>query len=341
MMTMRNGSRRDFLRQSFAGAALLCASGGTEALAATELVAAKSGAAGAKSRVVVARDEMLRGADSKVDSGRMLALLDRAMHALTGHDHPVEAWKTLVGPGETVSLKVNTLGGRGISTNVQLVAAICERLQQAGVRASDIIVWDRDSSELERAGFHLAMGGERVQCYGTDHVGYEENLAAWGSVGSCLSKILTQRSSVLINVPVLKDHDGAGVTIALKNMYGVIHNPNKYHPDGCNPYVADLNMLPEIRSRMRLTICDATTAIYEGGPGYKPEHCWNANSLLVSQDPVALDSTGWQMIERKRAEKELKTLEAEKRAPHYIATAADSEHRLGTNDPKRIAIVEA
>jgi len=28
----------------------------------------------------------------------------------------------------------------------------------------------------------------------------------------------------------LKDHDGAGVTIALKNMYGVIHNPNKYHP---------------------------------------------------------------------------------------------------------------
>jgi hypothetical protein len=123
-------------------------------------------------------------------------------------------------------------------------------------------------------------------------------------------------------------------------MYGVIHNPNKYHPDGCNPYVADLNMLPEIRSRMRLTICDATTAIYEGGPGYKPEHCWNANSLLVSQDPVALDHTGWQMIERKRAEKGLKTLEAKKRAPRYIATAADGEHKLGTNDPKRIALVE-
>jgi hypothetical protein len=48
--------------------------------------------------------------------------------------------------------------------------------------------------------------------------------------------------------------------IALKNMYGVIHNPNKYHPNGCNPYIADLNMLPEIRTRMRLTICDATTA---------------------------------------------------------------------------------
>ncbi len=75
--------------------------------------------------------------------------------------------------------------------------------------------------------------------------------------------------------------------------------------------------------------------MYEGGPGYKPEHSWNANTLLVSTDPVALDHTGWQMIERKRAEKGWKTLKAEERAPRYIATAADAEHRLGTNDPKQ------
>ena len=82
-----------------------------------------------------------------------------------------------------------------------------------------------------------------------------------------------------------------------------------------------------------MTICDATTAMYEGGPGFKPEHSWNCNALLVSTDPVALDHTGWQMIERKRAEKGFKTLEAEERAPSYIATAADDEHRLGNNDP--------
>jgi uncharacterized protein (DUF362 family) len=288
----------------------------------------------------MAHDELLRGTGSTVDSQRMLALADRAMQALYDRDRPVEAWRKLVRPGETVSLKVNTLGGRGISTNVHLVEAICERLQEAGVKARDIVVWDRDSEEMERAGFHIAEGGDRVQCYGTDRVGYEENLAAWGSVGGCLSKILTRHSNVLINVPVLKDHDGAGVTIALKNMYGVIHNPNKYHPNGCNPYVADLNMLPEIRSRMRLTICDATTAMYEGGPGYKPEHSWNANTLLVSTDPVALDRTGWKMIERKRAEKGLKTLKAEEREPIYIATAADGDHRLGTNDPNKISIIE-
>ena len=338
MSTAHGGNRRDFLSKSLTGAAFLCAGGGMGPLAAAEPVTAKSVAADAKSRVVVARDELLRGTGSAVDSQRLLALLDRGLHALG--DHPVEAWRKLVRPGETVGLKVNTLGGRGISTNVHLVAAICQRLQEAGVKASDIVVWDRDSDEMERAGFHLAIGGERVQCYGTDRVGYEENLSAWGSVGSCLSKILTRNSNVLINVPVLKDHDGAGVTIALKNMYGVIHNPNKYHPNGCNPYVADLNMLPEIRSKMRLTICDATTAMYEGGPGYKPEHSWNVNTLLVSTDPVALDHTGWQIIERKRAEKGWKTLEAEERAPHYIATAADAEHRLGTNDPKNISLIE-
>jgi hypothetical protein len=89
-----------------------------------------------------------------------------------------------------------------------------------------------------------------------------------------------------------------------------------------------------------LTLCDATTAQYEGGPAYKPEYSWKQNALIVSQDPVALDYTGWQIIERKRAEKGLKTLEAEGRAPRYIATATDAEHRLGTNDPGRIAVDE-
>jgi uncharacterized protein (DUF362 family) len=332
---MRSTNRRDFLKKCFAGAAVLGASGRTGLLAAAEQEAAL-----AKSRVVIARDALLRGAGATVDSRRMGSLLDRAMQALYDRDNPIEAWTKLVRPGEMVGLKVNTLGGRGLSSNLQLVEGICERLQEAGIKASDIVVWDRDSDEMEHVGFHVSTGGNRVQCFGTDRVDYEQELVTHGSVGSRLSKILTQRCNVLINVPVLKDHDGAGVTIALKNMYGVIHNPNKYHPNGCNPYIADLNMLPEIRTRMRLTICDATTACFEGGPGYKPEYSWKNNAVIVSQDPVALDYTGWQVIERKRTEKGLKTLEGDKRAPHYIATAADAQHRLGTDDPRRIAVVE-
>jgi uncharacterized protein (DUF362 family) len=322
------------MKQCFTGAALLRTSG-TMGL----LEQAQPGTA-AKSKVVIACDELLRGSGSTVDLRRMLDMLDRAMQTLFDRDYAIEAWSKLIRPGETVGVKVNSLGGRGLSSNLQLVEAICGRLQEAGIKASDIVVWDRDSDEMERAGFHLSTGGSGVQCFGTDRVDYEQELVTHGSVGSRLSRILTQRSSVLINVPVLKDHDGAGVTIALKNMYGVIHNPNKYHPNGCNPYIADLNMLPEIRSRMRLTICDATTAQYEGGPAFKPEYSWKHNALIVSQDPVALDYTGWQIIERKRAEKGLKTLEGEGRTPRYIATAADAGHRLGTNDSGRIVVAE-
>jgi len=334
MSAKRNASRRDFLKQCFTGAAVLRAS------VSMGLLASAQQAASAKSRVVIARDDLLRGTGSTVDSRRMLGLLDRAMQTLCDRDHAVEAWSKLVRPGETVGLKVNALGGRGLSSNLQLIEAICERLQEAGIKAGDIVVWDRETDEMERAGFRIAMGGNGVQCFGTDRLDYEQELVTHGSVGSRLSRILTQRCNVLINLPVLKDHDGAGATIALKNMYGVIHNPNKYHPNGCDPYIADLNMLPEIRTRMRLTICDATTAQYEGGPAYKPEYSWRHNALIVSQDPVALDYTGWQIIERKRAEKGLKTLEAEGRAPHYIATAADAGHQLGTNDPGRITVAE-
>jgi len=335
MRRIEDTTRREFLRTCVVGAAVL--SGGE---AVDVLAAAEPNPAPAKSKVVIARDPMLRGSGASVDSERILNLLDHAMQALFDVDRSTEPWKKLVRPGDIVGLKVNSLGGRAFSSNLQLVEVICQRLQEAGIKAKDIVVWDRDTEELERAGFHIFDAGSRVQCYGTDRFGYEDDLVMYGSVGSRLSKILTRNCNVLINLPVLKDHDGAGVSMALKNMYGVIHNPNKYHPNGCNPYIADVNMLPEIRTKMRLTICDATTATYEGGPGYKPQYSWKSNALIVSRDPVALDHVGWQMIERKRAEKGLKTLEAEKRAPAYIATAADAQHRLGTNDPKRIALVE-
>jgi len=101
-----------------------------------------------------------------------------------------------------------------------------------------------------------------------------------------------------------------------------------------------VNMLQELRAKLRLHICDATTACFDGGPAFKPEFTWRPNALIVSEDPVALDQIGWQMIERKRAEQGLKTLAAEDRAPRYIETAADAEHRLGNNDQRRIVVSE-
>ena len=61
---------------------------------------------------------------------------------------------------------------------------------------------------------------------------------------------------------------------------------------------------------------------------------------FVGEDRVALDTIAWEMIERKRTEVGLPTLEAAGRPPRYIATAADAAHSLGTNDPQRINRVE-
>jgi hypothetical protein len=46
------------------------------------------------------------------------------------------------------------------------------------------------------------------------------------------------------------------------------------------------------------------------------------------------------MIERKRAEVGMPTLEAAGHPPRYIATAADQNHRLGVNDPQHIHHME-
>jgi len=273
-----------------------------------------------------------------MDSTRLAAMLDRTLQSLFDRDTPQEAWRQVARPGEVVGLKVNCLAGRGLSTHVALVEAICERLQQVGVK--DIVIWDRLNEDLESAHFKIRERGSGIRCLGNDSLGYEDELAVSGSVGSLLARTLTRVSDAVINLPVLKDHGITGVTMALKNVFGAIHNPNKYHLDVGDPYIADVNMLPPVRQKFRLHICDAITAQYEGGPSFMPQWTWPQNGLLVSRDPVALDQIGWQIIERKRAEKGLKPLREMKREPTYIATAADRNHRLGTNDVNRIEVVE-
>ena len=291
-----------------------------------------------RSRVVIARDPGIRGVGGGFDSARLAQLLDHALQASCNCDSPLEAWKKVVRPGEVVGLKVNCLGGRGNATHPELVEAITERLRQAGI--TEIVVWDRLTSDLERARFKIAERGSGLRCFGNDVLGFEEDLVAFGKAGSLVCRTLARVCDAVINLPVLKDHGIAGVTLALKSMFGAIHNPNKYHLNAGDPYVADVYAMVPVRQKVRLHICDGLNAQYEGGPSFMPQWMWPFSGLLVSRDPVALDYVGWQIIEKKRAEVGLKPLRELKREPSYIATAADAEHRLGTCDPKRIERVE-
>lgn len=328
-------NRREFMRVAATGALVL----GSQSKLGLAAALDQHRTAG-NSKVVVARDAALHGAGAQPDEKRVLALLDRAMAAYTGRDNPVAAWKHIVPAGQVIGLKTNGLGGRGISTHLALIMAVAERLQQAGVKPGNIIVWDRNARDLQACGLTINTDPSRIRVFGSDVSGFEEQPVSFGAVNVKLSKILTRECGMVIGLPILKDHNISGVTFAMKNMYGVIERPNELHGGGCNPGVADLNCIPAVREKVRFTIGDAMTSIYEGGPGFKPEHVWYPNALIVGEDRVAVDQIAWQMLERKRAEAGIKSLEAAGRPPRYIATAADATHKLGVNDPQRIHLME-
>jgi uncharacterized protein (DUF362 family) len=331
-------SRREFMKEAATGALVF---GSQNGLALTRALDSGSKP---KSKVVIARDPALHGTDGKLDSARVSALLDRAISAYTSHNRTVDAWKRIVLEAGTkdkvIGLKTNGLGGKGISTHAVLVLAIAERLQQAGVKLGNILIWDRNARDLQACGLTINTEPNQVRCYGSDVSGFEDTIETWGSSRVRFSKILTRECAMVINLPILKDHSMSGVTFALKNMYGVIERPQDLHATGCNPGIADLNAFSVIRQKIKLTIGDAMTSVYEGGPGFRPEHLWQPNALIIGEDRVAIDQIAWGILDKKRVEMGLKTLEDARRPPRYIATAADSTHALGVNDPQRMKLIE-
>ena len=334
---MRN--RRDFLKGAATGAIVLGAENSLGFIRAMDHQDETG-----KSKVVIARDPLLHGSDGKLDEKRVGDLLDRAIASYTGRKRPVDAWKHIVleggGKDKVIGLKTNGLGGKGISTHAVLAFAIAERLQQAGVKPGNILIWDRNARDLQACGFTISTDPARIRCFGSDVSGFEDKVETWGSSHARFSRLLTRECAMVINLPILKDHSMSGVTFAMKNMYDVVERPQDLHAGGCNPGVADLNAFPVVKQRIKLTIGDAMTSVYEGGPGFRPEHLWRPNALIVGEDRVAIDQVAWALLEKKRAEVGLKTFEAAGRPPRYIATAADATHALGVNDPKRINLLE-
>ncbi len=297
-------------------------------------------AGGDNSRVVQAHRSDVRDRRGAVSGDSVLKMLDAALENLYGTRHDA-IWRSLFSPADVVGLKVNSLAGKNLSTHHELVDAVVERLLQAGVKKNNIIIWDRRDRDLIRAGYKIYRGGKNVRCFGNDSAGFTSRVYEFGMAGSQISNTIHSLCTAVVNLPVLKDHGIVGVSGAMKNFFGAINNPNKYHTNIGDPYVADVNMLPGIHEKHRLTVCDALTAQYEGGPPWMPDWAWNMDSLLAATDRVAIDQIIWDLIEEKRAENGLDSLEKAGRKPTYIATAADAKHRLGTNDRSKIEFIKA
>jgi uncharacterized protein (DUF362 family) len=291
-------------------------------------------------RVVLARDTNLPLLEAAIRNKKVKEMILEGVKELVRAPSTPAAWKSLFGPADFVGIKLSCLAGRQLSPHPEVVEGIVAGLRLAGVKDENILVWERTNRELVRAGFTLNTSKKGVKCFGSDalELPYDATLEFAGSVGSCFSTILSTYCTALVNVPVLKDHDLAGVTLAMKNLFGVIHNPNRYHDNNCNPYIAELSTHPYIKDKQRLVICDGLLAQCHGGPSYKQQWAWDFAGLIISQDAVAADAVGADIIEKKRKEMGLKPLKDEGRPPKYIATAA--RLGLGENQLNKIKLIK-
>lgn len=108
------------------------------------------------------------------------------------------------------------------------------------------------------------------------------------------------RATALINARPLRAHEWSGIGGCLKN-YITFDTPMDWHGDSC----ADLGglwKLPVCQGKTRLNILVALTPLFHSiGPHrYAENAVWNYKGMLVSTDPVAVDTLGVKLLEEMR-----------------------------------------
>jgi uncharacterized protein (DUF362 family) len=262
-------------------------------------------------------------------------MLDASITELTGLNDVRDAWAALFSPDERIAIKVNTIRDSQYWTHVPLVMTVTECLQEAGIPAEQIVIFDRRTDELENAGFPINRDGVGARCYGTIHDSHPDYTDGWRLIDSPigLSNVLLG-CHALINMPVLKQHVLAGISFAMKNHYGTFNKPGIFHGRRVIHGIAELNALQPIKDRARLIIGDALTVVRTGGGS-----ALAGDSILVSFDPVAHDAAGLQVY--------IEAMSTGKYPPSSFAVdttnawlAESAELGLGTNDPQNTDLVE-
>jgi len=322
-------TRREFLKQmAITGAALSAFPGVVEAAES-----AIKGANG-KSRVVIATDSAVIKGNSEIVQSVLEKMLGKSVARLTDSKSGAAGWKKLFKPDDIVGIKVNCLFGKGVSTRPEMVDAVIAGLKMAGVREENIIVWDRSSSDLIKAGFIPNKDGQGVK-YIADDGHWGETIES-GAFKGHVTKVLSEKVTAIVNMPILKTHGMTGISCCLKNHYGSFDNPGSHHTHNCNPAMADFNALPLVKNKTRLVVVDALRPQYDGGPGLQVRDQFNHYSLMVSTDPLAADYQGLKIIEAKRQEMGMKPF-----TPEQLKwMEAAQERGVGTCDPGKIELLK-
>ena len=332
-------SRRRFIRDVSVGTAGLAVAAALPGLARSAI-----GSREKLSKVVIARhpDSVLGASD--FDPSLVGELVNTAVTEFTGQQAPGLAWAQIF-PGLTASsvvgIKINCIN-RNCSSHPEVAYAIAEGLASIPIEGgnfprNNIIIWDRLDWEISNAGYTRYSGSDpdTVRCIGTNEPGYDYDTGSTINVNgvNCNpSRILTQHTDYLINLAVLKNHSGPGVTLGLKNHLGSIHNPSSLPHGDMDPELPVLNakIRDELGDKHRLTIIDSLVGIISGGPSGSPQIIYGG--VVLGADPVATDFVGRQVLADNGC---LTTGNA-----GYIDTAAGDPYYLGTNDPEQIDLVE-
>lgn len=306
--------------------------------------------------------------ENEADFEMVRAMLKAGMEDLTGKKG-ADAWRLFVNENDIIGLKVNPVGGDLISTRHELMKAVIEELLAAGIPKKNLIIWDRCAEMLTMGGYtkerypDIALesmhvidlkGGNSWKDKNGKHVSISEfdmDVFYWADIlgpdddnylnqnvfngkESYFGKLVTQKLTKIINLPVLKN-SGNGVSMASKNLgYAAVVNTNRLH----KPLGYDVNVevlgFPCLRDKMVLNILDGLKGQYEGGPMPNAKYIYNANKLLIATDPYAQDYVGYkEMLAKRKADTSVKVNES----PRYTGYLKYAEKvGLGVTDPAKI-----
>ncbi len=294
----------------------------------------------APSKVVLIKGRGVVSQGNSIDSKKLSQMYSRGIQLLLGTQKTEEGLRSLFKSGERIGIKINTIGGRKISTRPEVAHSLTKLITTSGFPEKNLFIWDRTNRELREAGYRLRLDRSSLKILGTDTqgIGYDPNLVSHLNIGSRFSRIQLNHAVSSVSLAILKDHGLAGVTAGMKNYFGAIHNPNKYHDSNCDPFVAELFETEPVQRKHRLSVLDGLVVQYHRGPSYHARWAKTYETLIFGLDPVATDFIGWKVIEKLRAENGLPSLKEENREPRYLQTAA--KMGLGKANSKEITLIE-
>ncbi len=179
----------------------------------------------------------------------------------------------------------------GATTSPRLVAEIVRAALAAGARK--VYVFDHSCDEWSAC--YRSSGIEKAARDAGATVAPANAQAYYQNVDLRKGKVISQagvhelvlEADVLINVPILKSHGGAGMTGALKNLMGAVWDRGDFHSRGLDAAIADIGLAV----RPALTILDADRVMMTGGPrGTTRSRYADAGMLILSPDMVAVDA---------------------------------------------------